>query len=1022
MWPLDLPAREVLKLPGDTVIPWAVMDTGWYLRSHPDVVGIVGDDDPSGVLKYYLEIGQKQGHSPNRLFDETWHRLRYPHIAERVEAGHWRSAFDAYCRRGALDRSPHWLFDELGYRDRYQDLSPRVLAEYEMHNGYDHYLRHGSHEDRIGHVLFDPAVYLSHFDPADIDAIRAEGVFQHYLRRIESAEPELRTSIYFDPDWYHRRYPEVSRSIETKRWKCALHHYLCNDTPTAFDPLEGFSETWYLERDPGLMAVIASGSFRNGYMHFLRFGATELRQPNAAIDLAWYAAQPSVRADLEHGRAPDAFAHWLTIGASGGLRAAKPETESITAAQARHLFQQAARTMLPIAGRFGIHFECRGEPALSVVMVVRDGFATTMATIASLRCNSPADIELIIVDLGSADETRAIGRYVPGAKVVRFDTDIGWSRAADAGRQFAAAGAVLFLSGAAQIAPGSIDRACTRLATDASVGAIGGMILQAHGVVAAAGGIVWNSGGTHDYQRGGSALDGEANFVRVVDFCSAAFLLVRAALLSQLDGFDHDCINGYETVDLCLRIAEAGLSVVYDPSAMITIGDAIDSPDDSPDDSLGGSPNGPLGTSRDGHAAYFPSGGPPDHFKRKHAAALTSRFAPGGPVQVFARHSGAKPHRILFIEDTVPLRRTGSGFVRSNDLVRIMAGLGCAVTVFPVNGSDHGLALVFGDMADTVEVMHTLAVDRLAAFLTARAGYYDTVWVARTHNLIRVQPILARSVADGTLRARIVLDTEAVTPQREAMQAALTGAPYDLDAAMAAIRADASICQQTVAVTEAEAETLQECGFPAVQVIGHAIRPQPGTPAFARRAGMLFVGAIHKQDSPNFDSLVWFVDAVLPLVEAELKWETRLTIAGYVAPGVDLSRFAHHPRITLRGPVADLAPLYNASRVFVAPTRYAAGAPYKVLEAAANGLPVVATEVLRSELGWRSGQEILAAEADDPVAFAAGIVTLYRNDAVWRSVRDGALRRVRADHDEADFIRSVASVLLLPAPADLLQL
>ena len=152
----------------------------------------------------------------------------------------------------------------------------------------------------------------------------------------------------------------------------------------------------------------------------------------------------------------------------------------------------------------------------------------------------------------------------------------------------------------------------------------------------------------------------------------------------------------------------------------------------------------------------------------------------------------------------------------------------------------------------------------------------------------------------------------------------------------------------------------------------------------------------------------------LPLVEAELKWETRLTIAGYVAQGVDLSRFEHHPRITLRGPVADLAPLYNAHRVFVAPTRYAAGAPYKVLEAAASGLPVVATEVLRSELGWRSGQEILAARSDDPVSFAAGIVGLYRDEALWQSVCDGALRRVREDHDEAAFTRSVASVLMLP--------
>ena len=458
-----------------------------------------------------------------------------------MAAGHWRSAFDAYCRRGALDRSAHWLFDELAYRDRYPDLTNEVLAEFGIFNGYDHYLRHGVEEDRIGHLLFDPNIYLSHFDPADIAAIRENGVFQHYLNRIESAEPELRTSIYFDPAWYLNRYPDVARAIEAKRWKCALHHYLCNDTPTAFDPLESFSESWYLRRDPGLREVVAARSFRNGYMHFLRFGAKELRPPTASIDLAWYATQPAVRSDLEQGRAPDAYTHWLTIGAAAGLPSARPETETITDTQARHLFHQSATALLPIAGRFGYRFECAGEPVVSVVMVVRDGFAATMATIASLRSNTASDIELIIVDRGSADETRAIGQYVPGARLLRFESDIGWSRAADGGRQFAGGSAVLFLSANAQIAPGSVERARARLEADASVGAVGGMILQPHGVIAQAGGIVWNDGGTHDYRHGASPLHPEANFVRDVDFCAPAFLLVRAALLSQLDGFDHDC-------------------------------------------------------------------------------------------------------------------------------------------------------------------------------------------------------------------------------------------------------------------------------------------------------------------------------------------------------------------------------------------------------------------------------------------------------------------------------------------------
>ena len=974
MWPLDLPAQEVLRLPGHTTIRWAVFDAAWYCSIYPDIA----DHDPEAALDHYLTIGQRLGHSPNRMFDELWHRRMYPAIAEGVAAGNFASAFDAYCRRGCLDRSPHWLFDELAYRNRYSDLTNEMLSKAEIANGYDHYLQYGIEECRNGHFLFDIKLYLAHFDASDRLAIREAGVFPHYLRRIDSGEPELRTSIYFDPDWYLRRYPEVAAEIASGLWKCALHHYLCNDRPTEFDPSERFSEAYYLQRDPGLLDVVARRHFHNGYAHFLQFGVGERRAPTASFDLAWYAEQPAVRSDLEQRRAVDAYAHWL-MSDSAGL-ASPPER--VGEAQALALWRQASLAHLPIAGRYGYSFICLDAPFVSVVMVVRDEFTVTMATIASLRGSTGKDIELIIVDCGSTDETRAVSQYVPGALVQRFESDIGWSQAADAGRQGASCPGVLFLSCDAQLAYGSIERACGRLAADPSVGAIGGMIVQPRGAIGHAGGIVWNDGMTHDYQHGESPLAPEANFVRTVDFCSAAFLLVRSDLLARLDGFDHDCTTGYESVDLCLRIAALGQRVVYDPSVLLF---------------------------HDDHASRPVAPGP--HFLHKHRATLAGRPPAGGQVQVFARHAGRTPCRILFLEDTVPLRRIGSGFVRSNDLIKVIADLGYAVTVYPVNGCDHAPARIFGDMPDSVEVMHTGAIDRLNAFLAGRPLYYDIIWVARMHNLARIRPILLPLMADGRLRARLVLDTEALTPQREALQASLNLEPYDLHNGMRAFVTHADICQAVIAVTEAEAVVLRDHGLANITVVGHTIDRKPTPRPFSERAGILFVGALHKQDSPNVDSLSWFIDDVLPLIERDLGWRTRLTIAGYVAPGVELARFEDHPRITLLGAVADLAPLYDAHRVFVAPTRYAAGAPYKVLEAASYGLPVVATDLLCSELGWLPEQDVMAAPVGDAGLFAAGVLSLYRDEALWCSIRQRALHRLEQENAADDYVRSIASIL-----------
>ena len=56
---------------------------------------------------------------------------------------------------------------------------------------------------------------------------------------------------------------------------------------------------------------------------------------------------------------------------------------------------------------------------------------------------------------------------------------------------------------------------------------------------------------------------------------------------------------------------------------------------------------------------------------------------------------------------------------------------------------------------------------------------------------------------------------------------------------------------------------------PYVSVIG-SMREVALTPRrFETRSGILFVGAIHTFASPNFDSLCWFIDEVLPLIEDE---------------------------------------------------------------------------------------------------------------------------------------------------------
>jgi O-antigen biosynthesis protein len=850
---------------------------------------------------------------------------------------------------------PNWLFDATLYRARYPDLTEAALTAAGVCSLYEHYLWIGDREGRSGSLFFEPAWYQAELSTDDAKQALAEGTCAYFLSHVAAGTGAVRTSVYFDPAAYLASYPAVAAAIDAGRWHCALHHYLVNDTPTEFDPMPCFSEQFYLTRYPDIATAIRAGAYRNGYDHYLQHGVFELRAPCEQIDLSRYVeTHESVAEDIACGRVRDAFAHYLTFGRRAGLAA--PGRRSVESGAAAY-FRLRAQAMLPGLARRKLDFTCTGPAALSVAMVARDNFGVAMLSLGALRASCRCPIELLLVDAGSRDETQFIERFVTGAKLLRLASDPGRLKASNAVLAWASAPAILLLDDHVEPGPGAVEAALDRLGSDPMIGAVGGRVIDDDGRQCPA-------GTAEEGLDGASPLIPEANFVRDVDCCSELFLLLRTALVNELGGFSEAGRAACEIVDLCRRIAAAGFRVVYDPAIV----------------------------------AF-------DHSPTRYADA------PGPAASDVVRLTPVQRRRVLFIDDTVPLRMTGSGFVRSNDLIVVMASLGFAVTVFPLDPPPFGPAAIAADMPDVVEVMHDRTLDELAAFLRERADSFHAIWIARTHNLDRAQAALEAGLAGHQRRPMLVLDTEAIASLRLAGEAALHGRAFDLEQALAAEFGNAHLCRRLVAVSEAEATTLRGLGFDAVSVIGHLCEARPTPRPFSARAGLLFVGAIHAEDSPNHDGLCWFIDSVLPLVEQELGWETRLTVAGYLAPGVSLESYRDHPRVSLRGAVAETGGLYDSHRLFVAPTRYAAGLPYKVHEAASRGLPVVTTELLRAQLGWTDGEELMAVDAADAAGFARCIVRLYRDGALWQRLRDGALARIRAEGGRDRYARAVFEVL-----------
>ena len=109
------------------------------------------------------------------------------------------------------------------------------------------------------------------------------------------------------------------------------------------------------------------------------------------------------------------------------------------------------------------------------------------------------------------------------------------------------------------------------------------------------------------------------------------------------------------------------------------------------------------------------------------------------------------------------------------------------------------------------------------------------------------------------------------------------------------------------------------------------------------------------------------------------------------------------------GRIDKLEPYYNQARVFIAPIRYAAGIPLKIIEAAAKGVPVVTTSILARQLDWQAGQDLLV--ADTVTDFAERCLELLTNEDLWRKVRNNALERVKAEYSNAGFQSKLTRVI-----------
>ena len=675
-------------------------------------------------------------------------------------------------------------------------------------------------------------------------------------------------------------------------------------------------------------------------------------------------------------------ADWLLKGFGSGRFRLR---QKIRVAQSKWDAKGHAHLNRLLAGSETIAFPSRGEPLVSIILVTRNKAHLTLLTLESIQEFASIPYELVLVDNGSHDSTSALLDRLEGATVLRNPANLGFGPACMQAVELAHGQYLCFFNNDALLSKGALEAALKNFES-ADIGAIGGKILLANGALQEAGSIIWSDGSALGYGRGDDPDFPQYNFRRPVDYCSGVFLITPASLFRKFGGFRQEFAPAYyEDTDYCMTLWQNSYRVMYEPAATILHYESASS---------GG--NDLAVSMMAAHQAKFAD---------KWYEALRHHYPPLAKNICAARISvNSQSLRIVYIDDRIPQRSLGAGFPRSNDIVTALSGMGhhvvCCNSTFPLTANDINALPPEVEIFDGYRNRDKLVSEYMPAA--------DVVWVSRPHNL----KLLLQAYPDvlSSRKFDLLYDAEAIFAPRTRARTELLGPsvapgsplePSGLEEEIAL----AKIADSVIVVSEADRQVMQRGGVDSLHIVGHSISITPTTSPFQQRDAFLFIGAIHGLDNPNADSIRafcnWQWDRIHQATGADF------LVAGY---GTEILRNEiSRPGVVFLGRQEDPRSLYERARIFVVPTRFAAGMPYKAHEAAAFGVPLVVSPLIASQMQWCHGTDYFAGE--ELTMMAEYCIQLYQDEQLWQRFRRNGLARVESELSPAAFKRNLCLVL-----------